>query len=792
MTNMKKIVYTVLAACILAGNNSCEDKDYELIASATDDHTSESGGDYYSGEGIDVSMYEKARIFPGLVDTLTEERLDNVALTLDLTRRYVSGASVNLISVPSPIFSTGLYAGAGEKVTVELDEDIKGLSIQIGIHERDLSALSITGRDPKIVTVMPLFKGKNEIRNSYGGYIWIRRSGADGSDRNAFPLKISGVYAAPDYVPGETQTDDWMEKIEATTVPWIELRGKHYAFSVPTPYIKKKVNASGREFAERLAQSLQLWDEWMRCIYEFYGLDDTDAGFPMPDYPARAIMDVHLNNERYSYYNGNITELLKTEELIDLVTVPEAIRAGEQNTVHIMGWLQLYICKPTNTFGSMTLPVGFSTVYPLLPNFRFLHKNRWWDGSNRVVQQYRIGGTQVMQKGSSYEMKAENFEKLIAFASADSCKLYDPNASVAGDFVYTAFAFFADIMSYRQGDAGKNGWKFFGWFNRYLAQNKIGNRNLTDALLTALTAYFERDFTPLFDRWGLTISDDVRIVAVAKPPIEKCIWQFDPLTDAATPDFDGKVFYTQSGKTPLRHLRGAWNAVAYSASGASLQPYNQRADYSPFNLFDGDRNTLWESYYDTYKDYTADGITYYAYHTDSLYYKARTPDFPYTIVIQPGYTGLDKADGFYLANGNADETSIYNSDSANYDAFSFHPQRMIVEVTASPLEYNDIDSLFENLDAVAWTRVYDSDSDVPGSATQQFWPDRHNLFYIDFDNAPINIRGIRLTFDRDSHTAKDRPVDFPVSEKPRRPEFANPYLNRIQKFGEFGTYYYTN
>ena len=64
---MKKILYIVFSIGVMLGSSSCEDNDYESILSSTDDYISETGGDYYGGEGIDVSMYEKARIF-GYID----------------------------------------------------------------------------------------------------------------------------------------------------------------------------------------------------------------------------------------------------------------------------------------------------------------------------------------------------------------------------------------------------------------------------------------------------------------------------------------------------------------------------------------------------------------------------------------------------------------------------------------------------------------------------------------------------------------------------------------------------
>lgn len=796
---MKRIFYMSFVIGMMIGSSACEDKDYELIKSATDDYTTGTGGDYYDGEGIDVSMYEKARIFPGLVDTLTEKRLDETSLQLDLTKQYISASSVNLLNVPTPIYSTGLYAGAGEKITIELDDDVKGLSLQVGIHSTDLSSLVSSGfveRDAKVVTSMPLFRGKNEIRNPYGGYLWIRRSGNDGKDLGTISIKIYGAYAAPDYVKGETieHVAEWMQAVKNTTVPWMELRGRHIAFSVPTNYIRKKVQAEGQGFVNNLEESLRLWDEWLLCIYEFYGLDDVvPEYFPLPDYPTRAVMDVHLITERHSYYNKDVIELLETEELIDMITSPEIIKMGDLNTVHVMGWLQLYNYKQVY-LPTLSSPSGFSTAYPLMPNFYFLYKNNWWNNQNFIVQQYATTGTNIMSKGTSYEMKDDDFQKLISFASADSCKLYNPNAvSVikTNANVVPAFAILADIISYKQESTGKDGWRFLGYYNRYIAAAER-TQTMPDGLLTALTDYFDRDFTSLFDRWGVEISDQVRIAALEKEPIEKSIWEYNPLTKMGVSDFNGEVFYTRSGKTPYRHNRGEWVAAAYSGTGTSLKPDNYKDEALPVNLFDGNRNTLWASYYDNYSDYKdEEGKMHYAFKEDRLYYNATTPEFPYTVVVSPGNSRvLDAVDGFYLAYGNTDEASIYNGDVKDYDKYLFGPQHIIVEVTSAALEYDEEEGVFMNLSSASWTKVYDSDEDPKGGEDQQFWPDRHNLFYLDLQNSQSKVRGIRLTFDRDSHVAKDRPANWPEAEKPNRPEFTNKQLNRIQKFGEFGTYYY--
>ena len=100
--------------------------------------------------------------------------------------------------------------------------------------------------------------------------------------------------------------------------------------------------------------------------------------------------------------------------------------------------------------------------------------------------------------------------------------------------------------------------------------------------------------------------------------------------------------------------------MAYSGTGEDLKASNYGYVYesraikynTPFNLFDGDRSTLWQSYSDLYEEYTDEnGDKHYPYKIDNLYYNAKAPDLPYTIVIQPGESRSIDLDGVYMAFG---------------------------------------------------------------------------------------------------------------------------------------------
>lgn len=827
---MKRLFYIICAMGIIVSICSCEEtKDYEDLMSNTDDYTSETGGDYYQGEGIDVSMYNQARIFPGLVDTLKEKHLEEASIELDLSYQYIDANNLGLKKVPSPIYSSGLYAGAGEKITIQLDEDIKGLSVQIGIHQRNLGVLVDQGtyveRAPLVVTSSPLFKGRNEIRNPFGGYIWIRRSGNDGQNLGKISLKVEGAYKAPDYIEGVTQASEWISEIKATTVPWVELRGKHVAFSVPVDYIKQKANAS---FVENADKALRLWDEWIECMYEFYGLDDVDKDFPMPDYPVRAVMDVHLITERYSFYgtysgteNNDVIELLKTEENIDMLISPEGIVTGADNICNFIAWVQRnWLEQPNNSTVWNKAPSNFDWIYTMMPNFYFLYKDHWAKNNN-ILQQYQTqGGTNknMATKANSIILQKENFDKLVQFASiGDTCRLFNPNATTVVKMEedgnagtrYPVLAFFTQIMGYRQGE--KDGWKFFGYFNRYIQKREnpgYYSENGLDKLLYALTDYYDRDFTALYDRWGLEISDEARLYALTQSAshMEKKVWMYNAMTEneGNIEPFDGKVFYTKSGETPFRHDRKGWNAAAYGKGTGYVDEgdlpeelidglwtaRNYKSDkVLPSNLLDGDRGTLWESYSDHYVQYTdKDGVVHYPYKIDFLYKNAKTPEYDYYVVFGTDVP-LEKVSGIYIANGNTNGSkSLY--ESKDDPGWNYAPKHIIVEFTKDELIF-DGESYINAVGtgAVSWETVYDSDGS--DAEKQQFHPDRNNLFYIDLDREHTGVRGVRLRLDKDTHRAKDKPADWNEEEKPNRPEI-NRYLDRIHKFAEFGTFYYNN
>src|SRR5690606_40233911 len=85
----------------------------------------------------------------------------------------------------------------------------------------------------------------------------------------------------------------WSYRVRNTTVPWLELRGEHVAFSVSRARIASKLQEDPA-FASKMEELLDTWDSIVQeYYYEYYGLasGSSDPKFRMPEFPERVILE---------------------------------------------------------------------------------------------------------------------------------------------------------------------------------------------------------------------------------------------------------------------------------------------------------------------------------------------------------------------------------------------------------------------------------------------------------------------------------------------------------------------
>ena len=600
-----RILYFLLTAYTSFVFGGCDIAYKYDIESGTDDYTSDKAdANIDTDSSIDVSMYAQARIFPGLVDTTREEHVD-ATITLDLTKRYVDASTLGMQWVPAAVYSTGLYAGAGELITIQLDEDVMGLSVQIGSHTDDLTTVNSFLREPVVYTTKALFPGINTVRNPLGGTIWILKNGkAEGS--KDFTLKISGAYSSPDYVLGETNRDisSWMEKVKTTTVPWMEIRGERVIFTLPTARVADEIR-SNEQFASNLEEVLQTWDVAIaEYFYKFNGFEfgTEDLKYRAPDYSERVVFDVQLEDNLYMRNGKQTIMAVNSDRIMQELTDLETLKTA--NSISIFTMLQ----ERYSTY-SFRNPWSWSqhlsTAAAHLPLYRV--------GEKTMITE----GTPMGTIFSDEDVK-EQFPLALSYATADSSKWFGYD----GD-KYKSFALLSIVqLGYYDKE---NPWQILSKLNAYGRTNGVTNNENGEFVFKYLCDYYRKDFTPFFEHWGFSVSDSYRVYAAQYDKLDKKIWEYDPFQpNKELPDYEADGYR-------YRTDRRNWEAQAYDKSyRQNIYPGNTDGEltYGPARMFDGKKNTVWQS------DYSDEG---------------NIPELPYYIVID--MKEKSSIDGFYIANG---------------------------------------------------------------------------------------------------------------------------------------------
>lgn len=564
--NLIKIVSSILLIGWMV--QSCDVAYQYDIESGTDEYTGdESNVSIDTTLAIDVSMYDKARIFPGLLDTAVEHRIADTTIQLDLSKVYLSPQELGITATPQPIYSTGLYAGPGELVIVHVEGNAMGLSLQIGSHTDNLTNTGAASREPIVYTTKALFPGKNYIRNGLGGYIWIKKKESITGSPD-FKLHISNVYKAPDYVVG-TDMDHtiWANEIRNTTIPWLELRGEHVAFSVSRARIASKL-LDDPNYAANMEELLQTWDHIMKnYYYGYYGLEEgnSDRRLRMPEFPERVVMDVQLEDNVYMRWTGQPIATLNTNVMMNDLTDFQALISGNSpNIFTAMGNNYAMIRSPW--WSQMQ---GAANVIPL---YR-LAEQGFKDGlTNRMSDIFPAAGEGIN----------ELFPAALSYAAADSSKWFRSDAGTD----YDAFALLPIIQLANYKD---DNWSFYEHLNTKIKENPLSSG--LNFFFSELCAYFGKDFSPFFDHWGIDLPDQVRAVGRNYPLLDETIWLYDPLSTNPS----ANVVPYNTADYLYRHIRTNWEVRAFDANYVDNEQVDDAGSIS--YILDGFKPSRWHSWW---------------------------------------------------------------------------------------------------------------------------------------------------------------------------------------------------
>lgn len=235
-----------------------------------------------------------ANDYPGAVPD-DAPRLEK-SITLDGTwRGWLSGRGAAGWTAKE-MRPTGLYAAPGEVITVKAPAEIagQGFEVVIGAYNGNLANRDKWERYPRLQRSVEVKSEVTSISNSLGGLITIR---VPREARHGFlDFHFTGGVEAPLYIAGETDLEEWRDRIRKSPAPWAELASDRIILAIPSSFIRDLDDPD---------KVMQVWDEIIEKSAELCGGVDrelyraerivferqTSAGYMHSSYPVAAPQD---------------------------------------------------------------------------------------------------------------------------------------------------------------------------------------------------------------------------------------------------------------------------------------------------------------------------------------------------------------------------------------------------------------------------------------------------------------------------------------------------------------------
>lgn len=229
----------------------------------------------------DQEKSQFADVFPGNVPSDTSVIQDK---QIEIDFEYNDYSYIRMNIPPGNWLSTGLYAPAGETVTIEVPEGVENLDIQVGAHTDNLMGKDSWQRVPIVTYRQALEVGTNEIMSPYGGLVYFIPTESIADTKEI--ITISGVVNAPYFNINETTNEEWNETIKHYEAPWAELQGRQIILTLPTEVVKDV------EDPEAL---MTKWDQMIDQYDELVGVgSDKDLPHRSIDRPHRFVFDIQV------------------------------------------------------------------------------------------------------------------------------------------------------------------------------------------------------------------------------------------------------------------------------------------------------------------------------------------------------------------------------------------------------------------------------------------------------------------------------------------------------------------
>ncbi|HEY1084606.1 MAG TPA: M60 family metallopeptidase, partial [Prosthecobacter sp.] len=200
--------------------------------------------------------------------------------------------------------STGLYAAAGEPITVTLPAASadKGYAVRIGCHSDTLYHLDSWSRAPDICKSIPLNQSSTTVASAFGGLVYIEVPARAEKD-TPFTATVAGAIPAPFFVLGKDDDAKWNQELKNRPAPWAELACDKMIVSLPS------------EVARRVNNPTQIMEFWKQVVEVQDDISNQTASRKRPE---RMVADVQISA---GFMHSGYPIMLHLPEAQEMVTL---------------------------------------------------------------------------------------------------------------------------------------------------------------------------------------------------------------------------------------------------------------------------------------------------------------------------------------------------------------------------------------------------------------------------------------------------------------------------------------
>ncbi|MFL0789854.1 MAG: M60 family metallopeptidase, partial [Prochlorococcus sp.] len=264
-----------------------------------------------------ITAHESSDRFPGSV----EENAERISSSVEIDASYEGRDDGFIYSQAGKDIwrSTGIYAPAGEVISITLPEGAigLGLSVQIGSHTDELWKKDEWERFPEITRAWQLETNQTEAASSFGGLVYIRVP--EGLNLGEITVEIDGGVLAPRYILGETSEPAWLDTIRHYPGPWAEFESDSLIITVPSA---DAINVDNPE------DLMLLWEQVMDMSADLASIEQARVR------PERIVFDEQISGGALHSGYPVMGHTHHVDGIIDL----DALRAeGNWGAIHELG-----------------------------------------------------------------------------------------------------------------------------------------------------------------------------------------------------------------------------------------------------------------------------------------------------------------------------------------------------------------------------------------------------------------------------------------------------------------------